>query len=154
MTTRNCPARPRMATPMTDGFTRTQRVVLATLLLGALVGWFAINPAAAFGTCRYGLTTYNRFPVPVVDLQVRSDGTSRWVRKRHVLDDAILAWPLSQPATVLIIGTGWDGGVRPPLLNLPPTTELRILPNADALRLFNTLRARGTLVAIHLHSTC
>ena len=133
---------------------RSHVIVSLLLVVGVFVGWLFVNPAAAFGISRYGLTTFNRVPIPAADLQVRSDGETRWVWKRHILDDSTLAWPLSRPASVLIIGRGWRDGVRPPQLSLPPGTELLFLPSGEALREYNALKARGISVAIHFHSTC
>jgi len=101
--------------------------------VGVLVaGWLAVNPGGRFGVSTSMLTTYNRLPLPFVDMQVRSDGAMRVVGKVHRIGTDRLAWLAEPKPEVLIIAGGWQGDARAigPLerfeqarLMTPPTGE-------------------------------
>lgn len=121
----------------------------------ALVVWLSFNPPGRFGWCFYAWTSYNAFPRPVFDLQVRSDGALRTVEKTHELSLERIRWLLDPAPEVLIVSIGWDGVVRPgPEIAAWKGCEVRILKNRDAIQHFNDLKRAGRKVAIHYHSTC
>ncbi len=135
---------------------KTRIVLLAAGTLGvALAGWLAANPGGRFGLSRDMLTTYNRLPVPLADVQVRSDGAMRLTRKTHRVAEDQLAWLASPQPTVLIVAAGWQQDVRivGEVTQFPQARVVR-LPTGEALALFNSLRDQGVQVAIHVHSTC
>lgn len=135
---------------------RSHRVVLLALLSVAVAGWVIANPSGRFGISRFGLTTYSRMPLPVVDLQVRGDGTVRWVSKSHDLDAKALSWLTNEPKPdIVIVALGWRGAMRTPdKLESSLGTRVIALPTGEALSLYNSLRDGGTRVAIHIQSTC
>ena len=93
--------------------TRRPALVSVVVLSVVLAGWVFVNPGGQFGVCRFGVTTYNRIPVPVLDVQVRADGAIRVVFKTHSIDAQRLAWLLSgRPPEVLVVGIGWDSGAE------------------------------------------
>ena len=86
---------------------------------------------------------------------MRPDGTSRRVEKTHELGAKDIAWLVESHPETLILSEGWRGAVRvPDELRHQQGLDVRVLRTPDALRLFNQLRAAGTRVAIHVHSTC
>ncbi len=125
------------------------------MVLGLTIGgWLLVNPFAAFGLSRFGVTTYSWIPVPLADFQVRADGAIRWVEKSHDLQADSLTWLLTaERPEVLIVAVGWRSGDRVAPVNARPT-KLLILPTGKAMSVCNELKARGTRVAIHVHSTC
>jgi hypothetical protein len=87
----------------------------AFLLIVAGAGWVVVNPRHGFGLSQYGLTTYNRFPLPGVDFQVRSGGSFRWVSKTNEPNAQHLAWLLEPNLPeVVILSLGWSRSVREP----------------------------------------
>lgn len=134
-----------------------RRFLVVSLLMVALVGlgWTLVNRGGRFGLSRYGLTTYSRLPLPIVDIQVRGDGKVRWVAKTHDLGREELGWLLSPRPEVVIVATGWQSQVHlPPDFVSSADTRVIAVPNADALPLYNYLKDQGVHVAIHVHSTC
>src|SRR5262245_10270924 len=131
-------------------------IVSAVVVLLTLAGWVAINPGGQFGLSRFGLTTYGRVPFPIIDVQVRGDGAFRPVLRSHAIDASRLAWLLAEaPPEVLVIAVGWEGTAKVAGAFRPPAgTELIVLPTGDALATYNSLKAQGVRVAIHVHSTC
>ncbi len=134
----------------------TPALFAAAVGLGlALTAWVEVNPGGQFGLSASFLTRYDRLPLPLVDLQVRSDGALRVVRKLHRLGPDELAWLALPQPEVLIIAAGWQGDVRatgwPEALSRARVLTLR---TGEALRQFNALRRQGVRVAIHVHSTC
>ena len=94
--------------------TRPGFVVTVVTLLATMGGWVAVNPAGQFGISRHGLTTFNRIPIPLLDLQVRDDGAVRCRWKSHdITADRLKRLTATKPA-VLIIGVGWEGSARVP----------------------------------------
>ena len=128
-------------------------------VLGGVVllasGWLGLNRPGRFGPSCYGYTSYNALPRPVIDFQIRADGTLRRVAKTHDLGEAQLHWLLDPSPDVLVICKGWSSvvQVRDEVLQLPGR-DIRVLPTGDGLSLFNELRRAGRKVAIHVHSTC
>ncbi len=101
------------------------------------------------------LTTYNRLPVPLSDMQVRSDGTMRVVsRGSHQIPVEQLAWLVQPEPQVLIIAGGWQGDARAAGPLQLKGTKILVLRTGQALALFNSLREQGVRVAIHVHSGC
>ena len=128
--------------------------VLATVALLTSI-WLTVNSSDQFGLCCYALTTYNRIPILIGDIEIRSDGTNRNISKTHDLSMDKLDWLLESPGEVLIISTGWDGFVKvdPQAKNIAGP-EVHILKNAEAILLFNQCKREGRRVSIHYHSTC
>lgn len=124
-------------------------------LLTVLAAWMIGNPSGGFGLSVSQLTTFNRLPVPLADLQVRTDGTMRMVGKSHQIPVEQLAWLAKPQPEVLIIASGWQGDARPagPLQNVKGT-KILTMRTGQALELFNTLWQQGVRVAIHVHSGC
>jgi hypothetical protein len=134
-----------------------KRVLVATVVgVGiAVVAWTAANPGRRFGVSTDMLTTYNRLPYPLVDVQVRSDGATRVVAKSHKIGAEQLAWLAQPEPEVLIIASGWQGDARATGWPAGLTrTRVLTLRTGEALRQFNALREQGVRVAIHVHSTC
>ncbi len=135
---------------------RRQLVFIAGALAAVLASWIWANPGAKFGLSRFGVTTYSRLPIPLLDVQVRQDGAIRVLFKSHDIDSGRLAWLVREKhPEVLVVGLGWEesahlsSGFRP-----PAGTRIVALPTEAALALFNSLRDQGVRVAIHVHSTC
>jgi hypothetical protein len=121
----------------------------------AVAVWVAVNPGGRFGMSSGLLTTYDRLPYPLVDLQVRCDGAVRVVGKSHKIGADQLEWLARSEPEVLIIAAGWQGDVR--VTGWPKGfthTKVLTLHTGEALRQFNSLRGQGVRVAIHVHSTC
>src|SRR5512135_417217 len=72
--------------------TRPAFVVSALVLAVAVGGWVVVNPGGQFGISRHGVTTFNRMPVPFLDLQVRDDGAVRLRWKSHDINAKGLEW--------------------------------------------------------------
>ena len=131
-------------------------IVSAAVLILTIAGWVGVNPGGQFGISRFGVTTYSRVPIPYVDVQVRADGAFRPILKSHQIDASRLGWLLDNRAPeVLVVAVGWRNaahlvdGFRP-----PDGTRLMVLSTADAIDVYNSLKAQGVRVAIHVHSTC
>ena len=94
--------------------------------------------------------------MPYVDVQVRANGAFRPVFKSHNIDASRLAWLLSDGAPeVLVVAVGWESAAKVAEQFRPPNqVRLLVLPTAEALDLYNSLKAQGVRVAIHVHSTC
>lgn len=130
-------------------------VVSALVVSMVVAGWIAVNPGGRFGMSTQMLTTYNRLPVPFVDMQVRSDGAMRVVEKVHKIGADQLVWLATPEPAVLIIAGGWQGDARVAgQLEGLKRTKVLTLRTGEALALFNSLREQGVHVAIHVHSTC
>jgi len=136
--------------------TRRQTLVSLVVVAAVFSGWLLVNPGVGFGISRFGVTTYERIPLPYFDVQVRADGAFRVVAKSHDIDGERLAWLLTpQSPQVLVVGLGWeDSGRLASAFRAPAGTEVLALRTGEAIATYNALRARGTRVAIHVHSTC
>ena len=56
---------------------------------------------------------------------------------------------------VLIVGVGWESTAKVASSFHPPSgTKLLVLPTDEAIATYNSLKAEGVRVAIHVHSTC
>jgi hypothetical protein len=135
---------------------RRQLWVIAALVAICVAGWVFVNPSARFGLSQFGVTTFNRVPVPYVDLQVRSDGAIRWVAKTHDPDAAVFACLVSsRKPEVIVVALGWQSGVQAGN-GFPSLAGIKVLavPTDEALPLYNLLKDQGVRVAIHVHSTC
>jgi len=135
----------------------TKRLLIISGLVFAIavVLWIAVNPGGRFGISQYGVTTYARLPLPILDVQVRPDGTIHLVGKTHEIGLQRVDWLLKSKPEVLIVALGWTGAAT--LTDeLTATANLRViaLPTDDALALYNDLKDRDVRVAIHVHSTC
>ena len=135
---------------------RRSGVLISVVMVGLAVGgWVAVNPAGQFGISRYGITTFNRLPVPLMDLQVRADGSMRVRLKTHDITADRLRWLTEGSPSVLIIAVGWEESARVSSdVALPEGGKVLILPTEAALSTFNALQQRRVRVAIHVHSTC
>ena len=129
-------------------------VALAGLaLLSAF--WLVVNPLGRFGWCCFGYASYNAWPRPVSDFQVRADGSTRRVAKTHALAFEQVEWLLAPKPEVLIIALGWDGANSPDdRIRGYKGCPIYLLKNREAIELFNRFKAEGKHVAIHFHSTC
>jgi hypothetical protein len=127
-------------------------LVLCSLLAG---GWLFANPLGRFGWCCFGYATYNAWPRPISDFQVRADGSARKVTKTHDLSFEQIEWLLTPQPEVLIIALGWDGVTTPDSrIREYKGCDVRRLKTSEAIRVFNRLKRDGKRVAIHYHSTC
>ena len=134
-----------------------KRILVVSGLVVCIVvaGWIAVNPGGRFGMSAQMLTTYNRVPLPFVDIQVRSEGAMRVVEKVHRISAEQLAWLATPEPAVLIIAGGWQGDARAVgKLEGLKRTKVLTLRSGEALALFNSLREQGVQVAFHVHSTC
>jgi hypothetical protein len=136
--------------------TKRQSIPIVVAGAAVLLGWVLANPNAKFGLSRFGVTTYSRVPIPVVDVLVREDGAVRVSRKSHDLGAQHLAWLVAGRApAVLVVGVGWDEAAHLATdFRAPPSTRVVVLPTPEALTYFNALRDAGVRVAIYVHSTC
>jgi hypothetical protein len=143
----------RQAAPL--GPSKDRRLALL-FLFGLVALWMIGNPLGGFGWRTFGFTVYNALPYPIVDLQVRPDGSVRVVHKTHELEGGDILWLLDSRPDMLIIATGWDGFVRigKSVYAGHALPAPRILRTGEAVREFNRLRKSGVRVAMHLHSTC
>ncbi|MHC4506741.1 MAG: MTH938/NDUFAF3 family protein [Planctomycetota bacterium] len=137
----------------------SRRKKILLLVLGALclavVGWFVFTPPGDFGHCSFGVTTYNGIPYSRSDIQVRSDGELRRVKKTHDLELGAVEWLLDPEPDVLIIGTGWRGAVKvEKALAETSRCTVEIMTTGEAVRRYGELKGEGKKVAIHIHSTC
>ena len=88
-------------------------------------------------------------------MQVRSDGKVRTVEKTHDLKYEDIEWLLESKPEILIIGTGWQGIVKPEeKIKKVGSCKIHIMKTGEAVNLFNKLKSEGKKVSIHLHSTC
>ena len=135
---------------------RHRKLIAVVIILGLLLtGWLLANPPGRFGWSCYAYTTYNALPRPLADLQIRSDGSTRKVKKTHQLSFSQIEWLLDPQPDVLIIGLGWDGVTEPDdQIRNYRDCEIHFLKNDEAIELFNRLKKEGKRVAIHYHSTC
>jgi len=134
---------------------RRHKAVVLGLLVVAVTGWILVNPGGGFGLSRFGLTTYNRLPIPVIDFEVRADGAVRWITKTHDIQAQGLTWLLTPlPPEVVILALGWRNAAHGPTDLALSGTKIIVLPTDEALALYNVLKQRGVRVAIHVHSTC
>jgi Uncharacterized conserved protein len=126
------------------------------LVIAALVAiWFLVNPPGRFGWSCFGYSAFNSWPRPISDFQVRSDGSTRTVKKTHQLTFTQIEWLLEPKPDVLIVAIGWDGVTNPDdRIRDHKECELHVLRNKEAIDLFNGLKRAGRRVAIHYHSTC
>jgi hypothetical protein len=130
-------------------------LVSLSVALALLVGWLIVNPIGRFGYSAYALTIYSGIPIPVTDLQLRSDGSWRRVGKSHDLKLESVQWLLDSSPEVLVIATGWDGVTRPDeRIRAIQQCEVHIVRNDEAIDIYNRLRRGGRRVSIHYHSTC
>jgi len=130
-------------------------IVIVAIGLVTLVGWLCINPPGRFGICTFACITYSGIPLPLFDLQVRSDGKTRKVDKTHDLKLEHVEWLLESKPEVLIIATGWDGRAKPSkAVTDLQDCEITILKTGDAVKLYNKLKREKKKVSIHVHATC
>jgi hypothetical protein len=137
--------------------TKKRAFAITATLATIVIGWGFVNPNAMFGISRFGLTTYSRIPIPILDVRVRQDGAIRLAFKSHDLGRNRLTWLVEGPTPpeVLVVGVGWEESAHVSTDFKPPLgTRVEALPTPDALLRFNALRAQGVRVAIYVHSTC
>ena len=135
---------------------RKRRIITVLVVVAFLSGaWLIANPLGRFGWCCFGYATYNAWPRPISDFQVRADGSTRKVNKTHQLSFEQAEWLVDPTPDVLIIAVGWDGVATPDdRIREHKDCEIHILKNREAIKLFNRLKRAGKRVAIHYHSTC
>jgi hypothetical protein len=142
--------------------------VMLVLIAGALItlgGSFVVHRSEHIVHQRYGLVVYKGIPIPFFDVMVFPDGTFRLVDKKHYFNNRDRAFLLSKESDILLIGSGRDGkggqGFPEPspsqFLFNPHTgrgTQVIILKNPEACRVFNRLKSEGKNVLFVLHNTC
>jgi hypothetical protein len=134
---------------------RKSHLLILAILLTVPIGWVIANPPGCFGWSCYGYTTFNSFPKPISDFQVRPDGSKRSIAKTHALTLEHIQWLLDSKPEVLIIALGWDGVTKPDeAIQQHKGCEVRLLRNKEAVEHYNRLKGEGRRVAIHYHSTC
>jgi hypothetical protein len=114
---------------------------------------------------RYGLTVYKGIPIPFFDMMFFPDGTFRLVDKKHYFNQRDQKFLLSKQADIIIIGSGIYGrggrGFVGATVNhfifnefTGRGTQVIILKNPEACRLFNKLKQEQKNVLFVLHNTC
>ena len=86
--------------------TKRLLIVSGVVLAIAVTAWVMVNPGGRFGISQYGVTTYARVPLPILDVQVRADGAFRLVSKTHDIDAQRLAWLLESKPHRASAGVG------------------------------------------------
>ncbi len=113
----------------------------------------------------YGLTIYRGVPIPFFDIMIFPDGGFRLVDKKHMFNVRDRQTLLLQEADIIVIGSGTrgKGGLGFPrnhahqfLWNpfAQQGVQLLILPNQNAVQVFNQLKKDGKNVLFVLHNTC
>lgn len=137
--------------------TRRKHIVFGSIaMIMAIVSlWYIFNPSNRFGLSVFGITTYNRIPYILSDIQVRTDGTVRRIQRTHLVQQAEIHWLLESLPDVVIIATGWSGetDVSLEIHQLTPCA-VEVHKTLSALFRYNQLKNEGKKVAIHVHSTC
>jgi len=87
-------------------------IIIGSILSVLVICWCRINPFGKFGYSIFAYTTYNAFPYPVSDIQIRSSGEIRKVSKTHELQLKDIQWLLDDKPKILIIGIGWSGRTK------------------------------------------
>jgi len=129
------------------------KVILALVAILVIL-WPLINHADRFGVHFYGLTTYNRIPIPYLDVIVHTDGSmSLREGKSHYITANDTEPLFDEGAELVIIGAGYSGQVY-----VEPEVESRldveVFKTPDAIHRFNNLRGRDAKIAVIIHSTC
>lgn len=130
------------------------RVLLLISVVILMASWFVINPGGQFGLSCEGFTTYSMMPIPWFDIQVRTNGEWRIVKKDGAVSEEAILWLMESKPQVLIIARGYkaEAPVDPAILERKDC-EIKVLETGEALRTFNQLRQEQRRVAIHLRST-
>lgn len=130
------------------------RILFLIVMVILIAAWFVINPAGQFGLSCEGFTTYSMVPIPWFDVQVRTNGEWRTVKKNGAVTEESILWLMESKPQVLIIGRGYKANapVEPAILERKDC-EVKVLETKEALTTFNQLRAEQRRVAIHLRST-
>ncbi|MBL7032779.1 MAG: VanZ family protein [Candidatus Delongbacteria bacterium] len=137
-------------------------VVAATLITG---GTLYLTKEHQVTHNSYGLTVYRGLPVPFFDIMVFPEGGFRLVDKKHFFNSRDRQTILRLGPDIVVIGSGTQGkggrGFAKPhphqFIFNPFTnrgTQVLILPNIDAYRVFNQLKKDGRNVLFILHNTC
>jgi VanZ family protein len=146
---------------------RISGIIIYLLMAGTL-----ITAGVRYFTCEqqithnsYGLTVYRGIPIPFFDIMIFPEGDFRLVDKKHFFNTRDRQTMLLREADIILIGTGSQdkggkGFPRPDrhqFIFNPFTgqgTQVLILPNADACKVFNKLKKDGKNVLFVLHNTC
>lgn len=130
------------------------RVLLLISVVILIAAWFVVNPSGQFGFSREGFTTYSMMPIPWFDIQVRTNGEWRTVKKDGTITEEAILWLMESKPQMLIIGRGYktETPVDPAILERKDC-EIKVLETGEALKIFNQLRREQRRVAIHLRST-
>ena len=112
-----------------------------------------------------GLTVYNGIPILFFDVMIFADGGFRLVDKKHYFNNRDQEFFKRQPADILLISSGSQGNGGHGFPKEEPVqfiynqhwqqpTQVIILENEEACRLFNRLKKEGKRVLFILHNTC
>jgi len=138
-------------------------LLLGGTLLTAGVRYFSSDQQITYN--KYGLTVYRGIPIPFFDIMIYPDGGFRLVDKKHFFNTRDRQTMLLMESDIILIGTGAQdrGGKgfpkpdRHQFIFNPFTgrgTQVLILPNVDACKVFNKLKKDGKNVLFVLHNTC
>ena len=147
---------------------RPAKYAIATIVIGAVAAqsyFFIKHRAEHIVYTGSGLTVYKGVPMYFFDLLIFPDGTFRPAPKKSKFFMRSRAFFLQQEADIILIGSGdhGEGGGGFPqqtvsqFLYNPYTkdgTQVIILKNAEACRLFNKLKSEQKDVLFVLHNTC
>lgn len=113
---------------------------------------------------RYGLTIYKGIPLPFFDFMVYPDGTFRPVDKKHYFNARDREFLLRKKPDIILIASGMYGlggkgfvDKEHSFVYNPFTkkgTQIIILKNDEAGRLFNKLKKEKKNVLFIIHNTC
>ena len=140
-------------------------VAILALALIAQSASFAIYRSDGIVHNQYGLTVYKGVPIVFFDVMIFPDGSFRLVDKKHQFNSRDQDFLNEQKADIFVIGSGMygKGGLGFPqkvpvqFVYNPHTkrgTQVIILNNAEACKLFNRLKAEHKNVLFILHNTC
>lgn len=141
--------------------------LILTLTVGLLVQSYFLVKHHSDGIIhnQYGLTVHKGIPIPFFDLMIYPDGGFRLVDKKHYFNQRDQTFFLKQRTDIILIGKGMYGKGGKGFPEETPVqfiynkythqgTQLIILKNTEACRLFNRLKREGKSVLFILHNTC
>ncbi len=144
---------------------RNGLVAIVALALIAQSASYIIYRSDGIVHNQYGLTVYEGIPIIFFDVMIFPDGSFRLVDKKHHFNLRDQDFLNKQQVDIIVIGSGTygKGGLGFPqkvpvqFVYNPYTkqgTQVIILNNAEACKLFNRLKAEHKNVLFILHNTC